>query len=155
VQLLVTYLLDSRGACACGTVSCGSCDGCCSTPRALMDIFALRSCSGLHELVCARPMLKPRFDTPPFPCTLLVHTSYTPRTVRYTYTNPSLGVRGVYRKFLVVIFRQFTRQDVNTKTRTLLVHGSYSPVHVHQTTPWCTRRVPQNLGRRFSSINIH
>ena len=35
-----------------------------------------------------------------------VHTSYTPRTVRYTYTRVPLGVRGVYRKFLVVVFRQ-------------------------------------------------
>ena len=41
------------------------------------------------------------------------------------------------------------------ETRTLPVHGSYSTVHVHQTTPWCTRRVPQNLGSRFSSMNIH
>jgi len=35
-----------------------------------------------------------------------VHTSYTPRTVRYTYTKPPLGVRGVYRKFLVAVIRQ-------------------------------------------------
>jgi hypothetical protein len=36
-----------------------------------------------------------------------------------------------------------------------VVHSSYSTVHVHESASWCTRRVPQIPGRRFSSIHTH